>query len=411
MKRTTVIVAVTGSIAAYKALDVVRGLVGSGLAVRVVMTPSATRFVSPLSFESVTGQPTVTDLFGPAAAGDISHTALAEAAGLLVVVPATANVIAKAASGIGDDAVSATLLSVACPVLFVPAMHANMYLNPATQRNIETLRGFGCRFIGPDVGALARGDVGIGRMVEPERVVAEIQGELERAQDRREVLSGVPVLVTAGRTEEPLDPVRYLSNRASGRTGYAIASALRDAGADVILISGPSGLPAPTGVRVLSVQTAEVMRDAVLKEFDRAKAVVMTAAVSDFRPVRAAAQKIKKTGRGMTLELEENPDILGELGVRKGDRILVGFAAETQDVAENARAKLAAKNLDLVVATDVAFPETGFGSERLKAFVISAERDEDLGVITKVELANVLIDRLAVLLSGKKSTRGHRRQA
>lgn len=355
----SVTIGVTGGIAVFKAAQLVSNLKAGGAEVHVVMTRSAREFVKPLTFEALSGNHVHTDLFESSTDGKVQHIELATRADLIVVVPATANIIGKVACGIADDLLSTVVIAAACPVLFCPAMNVNMYKNPVVQRNLATLGELGCHFVEPGVGRLACGTEGRGRLADLDTILDKIQFLLSPQVDLR----GLTVLVTAGPTVEPIDPVRYLTNRSSGKMGYAIAGAAARRGARVVLISGPTALQPPHGVTLISVETASQMYNAVMDHFDDADVVVKSAAVADYRPKEAAGQKIKKHGDTMTLQLEKNPDILYELGRRKKHQLLVGFAAETEELETYARQKVEAKNLDFLVANDVTKPGAGFGSD------------------------------------------------
>lgn len=390
---------VTGSIAAYKAVEVVRRLRDLGAEVTVIMTREATRLVAPLTFRTLSRQPVYVNLFAEPRQWEVEHIALAERAHLLLVAPATANIIGKMAHGIADDYLTTTVLATRAPVLVVPAMNSHMYTHPAVQNNLATLRRLGYRILEPVAGKLASEVVGIGRMPEPSAVV----GEAVRILAGRQDLQGVKVLVTAGPTREPLDPVRFISNPSSGKMGYALAEEARDRGADVVLVSGPTALEPPAGVRVVRVDTAEEMREAVLREFPDTRVVIKAAAVSDYRPAAVAPEKIKKERETITVELVRNPDILQELGERKGDRILVGFAAETHDLLRHAREKMARKHLDLVVANDVTRPGAGFAVDTNLTRILAPDGSvEELPLLSKREVARYLWDRVVDLLKPGK---------
>ncbi len=334
-----IVLGVTGCIGAYKACEVLRELQRHDVDVHVVMTRAATRFVTPLTFEALSHHPVFHDQWAPGAAGEIRHVSLADDADLLLVAPATANIVGKLARGIADDALSTLYLATKAPVLVAPAMNVNMYEHPAFQENLATLRARGVRVVEPGSGYLACGWLGRGRLAEPDAIVDAALAVLRPGPD----LAGETVLVTAGPTVEDIDPVRFVSNRSSGRMGYRLAEAARDRGASVILVSGPSSLVPPGGVELHAVRSAEEMQRAVLGRFAEATVVVAAAAVSDYRPAARSPSKIKKQDAALSLELVRTPDILKELGERKGDRILVGFAAETEELLDHARAKLAAQ--------------------------------------------------------------------
>lgn len=388
----TITVGVTGGIAAYKVAELVSSLVKAGADIHVAMTPSACEFITPLTFEVLTGNPVHRELFRTDSEGGVLHIDLAQRADLLVIAPATANIIGKAASGLADDLVSTLVLAASCPVLFCPAMNVVMYDNPMVQRNMISLKGYGCHFVDPGEGRLACGTVGKGRLAEREIIIHSIT-KLLTPQD----LAGLTVLVTAGPSREPLDPVRYLSNRSSGKMGYALARAAVQRGAGVILVSGPTALAPPPGVEFISVETAGQMYDAVLNNFPRADVVIKAAAVADYRPVDTSNKKIKKQGRELSLELTENPDILAELGRRKeGKKLLIGFAAETNDVRKYALDKLHRKNLDLLVANDVTIPGAGFdcNTNLVRLFDTRGE-EETLPLMDKNKVAHRILDWVA----------------
>lgn len=355
----TITLGVTGGIAAFKAAQLASNLKSAGAEVHVVMTRSAQEFVRPLTFQVLTGNRVYTDLFDRASGWNVQHVELAVQSDLIVIAPATANIIAKAANGLADDLLSTVITAASCPVLFCPAMNKNMYQNPAVQRNLAILRDLGCHIVEPGRGRLACGVEGIGRLADLEAIQEKIEVLLASEKD----FSGMSVLVTAGPTVEPIDPVRYLTNRSSGKMGYAIAEAALRRGAKVILISGPTALKPPHGVEYIEVETAVEMFKAVLAQYPLIDVVIKSAAVADYRPKEAQQHKIKKAQEQMTIELERNPDILAELGRRKTHQILVGFAAETKELEKNALRKLEMKNLDLLVANDVTKPGAEFGSD------------------------------------------------
>jgi phosphopantothenoylcysteine decarboxylase/phosphopantothenate--cysteine ligase len=390
-----VLLGVTGGIAAYKACILTRLLRLRGAQVRVVMTRSAERFVGPATFAALSDHRVYTDLFEEEPG--VLHIRLAHEADAVVVAPATANVIAKLAFGIADDLLTSTLLEARGPFVLAPAMHTGMWENDATQSNVATLVERGARIVGPSRGSLAAGDEGIGRMSEPEEILGAVEELLARGRD----LAGRRVVVTAGPTWEPIDPVRFIGNRSTGRMGFAVAAEAFARGADVTLVVGPGTIEPPEGPAVVSVTTAEEMRDAVLRAAEGADAVVMAAAVADFRPETAAGSKIKKEGGAPELRLVPTPDILAELGARgSGERVLVGFAAETDDVEAEGRRKLERKGVDLLVANEVGREGTGFGSETSRAAILSRTgEDESLRDWTKPELASAICDRLAKLLA------------
>jgi len=387
----TVVVGVSGGIACYKACDVVRLLTGAGARVRVVMTAAAQRFVTPLTFQTLAGQPVATDTFDLTQESEIGHIRLADEADAVAIAPATANVIAKLATGIADDLLTTVLLATRAPLVLAPAMNVHMWEHPTVQENLARLVARGASVVGPESGWLACGYEGTGRLAEAEDVVEEVLRVLAPKD-----LAGQRVLVSAGPTQEPIDPVRYLSNRSSGKMGYAIARVARRRGAEVTLVTGPTALRPPPGVRVTPVTTAQEMARAVEAAFASASVVIMGAAVADYRPRRALARKLKKAGRPLTLELDANPDILRQLSTRKGRRLLVGFAAETDNLVGEARRKLAEKRLDLIVGNDVTAPGAAFGGDTNVVHLIDATRHEEaLPVLSKEEVAERILDWVA----------------
>ena len=400
-----IILGVTGSIAAYKAAMLASALTRGGALVDVIMTEAATRFVTPLTFQALTGRPVYISLWGTETTGGlethIAHVGLAHGADLLLVAPCTAQTLARLAHGLADDLLSVTALAAACPVLIAPAMDAGMYTAPATRANVETLRARGVLFAGPATGRMASGLEGLGRMLEPD----EVAGHVRVALGREGRLKGRRVVVTAGPTREPLDPVRFLSNRSSGKQGVAIAQAAVDAGAEVTLIAGPMEARAPIGVELVPVLDARAMEQAVLAQATgagQADALVMSAAVSDFRPERAATQKIKKgAGEPLSLTLTPNPDILLSVAQQeRRPRVTVGFAAESEDVLENAREKLARKKLDLIVANDITAPDAGFAVDTNRVHFVTADGAEALPLLSKEAVARRLVVWIADRLAG-----------
>ncbi|OHB32548.1 MAG: phosphopantothenoylcysteine decarboxylase [Desulfuromonadaceae bacterium GWC2_58_13] len=394
LKGKTILLGVTGGIAAYKAVELLRLYVKAGAEVFVVMTKSAREFVTPLTFQTLSGNPVHTELFNLYQEQEIGHISLADRADLVVVAPATANIIGKVAGGLADDLLSTTLLATKSPVFFVPAMNVNMYENPLYQANQKKLEGFGYYFLEPATGYLACGWEGKGKLPEPQTIFEE---SLRLLSPRD--LNGETVLVTAGPTREELDPVRYLSNYSSGKMGYAIARIARQRGARVILVSGPTALAVPCGVEMVQVASARQMRDAVMARLAEATVVIKAAAVADYRPTKRAEHKIKK-GQEAELELilEKNPDILAELGQCKTTQLLVGFAAETTELVENARKKLETKNLDLIVANDVSRSDAGFDVDTNAVRLLYRDgSSEELPLLSKDEVARQLLDRIAKL--------------
>ncbi len=395
LKEKTIVLGVTGGIAAYKAVELLRLYVKAGAEVFVIMTKSACEFVTPLTFQTLSGNPVHTELFNLYQERAIGHISLADRADLMVVAPATANLVGKLACGLADDLLSTTLMATKAPVLLVPAMNVNMYENPIYQSNQKKLTELGYTFMEPAIGFLACGWEGKGKMPAPETIFEETL-RLLAPQD----LCGETILITAGPTREELDPVRYLSNYSSGKMGYAIARAARQRGARVILVSGPTALPTPTGVEMVRVVSARQMREAVMSRLDEATVIIKAAAVADYRPAQRAAQKIKKEQiAAMTIALEKNPDILAELGRCRKNQVLVGFAAETANLEENARKKLVEKNLDLIVANDVSCGDSGFevDTNAVRFFYHDGE-SEELPLLSKDEVAQQLLDRIANLL-------------
>jgi phosphopantothenoylcysteine decarboxylase/phosphopantothenate--cysteine ligase len=388
--KVTVVLGVTGCIAAYKACELARALMRANCRVKVVMTEAATNFVGPTTFRALTGEPVAVGLWD-AAAAPVHHISLAEEADVFVVAPATANTLVKLAEGRADDLLSTTALATEATLVIAPAMNVHMWRAETTPAAVAALRARGAVIVEPESGELACGDVGEGRLAEPATIAEAVLAEARRARD----LLGVGVLVTAGPTHEALDPVRFIGNASSGKTGYAIAEEAARRGADVTLVSGPTTLPDPFGVRIVRVTSAAEMRDAVASAYPQADAVVATAAVADFRPKAPAQHKQKKDAALRTVELERTTDILAELAQAKDGRLLIGFAAETQDVLEAAAGKLSAKNLDLVVANDVSVAGIGFGSDSNRVWLVSADGAEELPVQSKTAIARQLWDRVA----------------
>lgn len=384
---------VTGGIAAYKAVELLRLLTKAGAEVRVIMTENAGWFVGPGTFQALSGKPVCTSVFEEGDAA-IRHIDWARNTDLAVIAPATANCIGKLAGGIADDALSTYMLAVTAPVVLCPAMNTNMYAHPSVQRNLEILRGFGHILMAPDAGQLACGTEGPGRLPDPAYIMEKLAAVMA-PQD----LAGRTVLVTAGPTREPIDPVRYISNPSSGKMGFAVARAARQRGARVILVSGPVGLADPADVETHRVATAREMHACVMAHLEQADIVIKTAAVSDYRPSSPAAHKIKKSTERLTLELEKTPDILQEIGSRKGSRLLVGFAAETRDLKANALQKLEAKNLDLIVGNLIGAPDSGFAGDTNQVTFFGPDGTvEALAVMSKENAAHRLLDRIVPML-------------
>lgn len=387
---------VSGCIAAYKACEVLRGLQKAGCEVRVAMTAAAERLVGPTTFRALTGREVIDDLFS-CAESPIAHIDLAEWSDLALVCPATANVLARLAHGITDDAVTSSLLATTAPVIVAPAMNVHMWQNPATQDNVATLRSRGVQIVEPASGRLACGEVGEGRLADVDVIVAAALARVRAHGD----LAGRHVVITAGPTHEAIDPVRYLSNASSGKMGYALAAAAAAHGARVTLVSGPVSLDVPVGVGIVRVTSAREMLEAATDAFACADAAILAAAVSDYRPESSADHKLKKDAEPLDgLRLVENPDILAELSRIRGDRVVIGFAAETADVIEAARRKLARKGCDLIVANDVSRPDSTFGSDTDRVALVSAHDVEQLEVMPKAQVADAVVTRLASMLAG-----------
>src|SRR5512146_420775 len=387
-----VLLGVSGGIAAYKAAEIVRLLQERGLRVQVIMTRAAQEFVRPLTFAALSGEKVITSMFGageeqPNVESAVEHIAVAESADALLVAPATADILAKFAHGVADDFLTTLFLATKAPIIVAPAMNVNMWENPATQQNLDTLRARGVRVVEPGSGYLACGMVGPGRLADNEQIVAALLETLGISQD----LAGETIMVTAGPTREQIDPVRYISNRSSGRMGYALAEAALRRGARVILISGPTALKPPSAAETSYVETADQMRRAVIDNFNESSVVIMAAAVSDYKPAAAARQKIKRRGP-FALELEPTQDILVELAERKRQQIVIGFAAETENLVENARKKLAAKSLDAIVVNDVSRPGLGFDSERNAVTIIINGGTVEVPETSKWEVAQRVLD-------------------
>ncbi|MBI6072612.1 bifunctional phosphopantothenoylcysteine decarboxylase/phosphopantothenate--cysteine ligase CoaBC [Clostridium perfringens] len=384
-----VVVGVSGGVAVYKALDVISRLRKKDVEVHVIMTKSATEFVTPLSFQSLSQNMVITDMFDEPKAWEIQHISLAKKADLMLIVPATANIIGKVANGIADDMLSTTIMATKAPVVFCPAMNTNMYENPIVQRNISLLKELGYEFIDPASGRLACGDEGKGKLQDTEIIAEETLRRLHSTKD----LVGKKVVVTAGPTIVPIDPVRILTNRSSGKMGYSIAEEARDRGAEVVLISGPTSLRKPNGIKVIDVKTNEDMFNAIKNEFKDADIVIKSAAVADYKAKNYSNEKIKKTGDDLNLIFERDRDILKTLGGMKENQILVGFAAESSNLKENAKGKLERKNLDYIVANDISKQETGFASDENKVTIISKSGEEvSLEKMSKREVAKNIFD-------------------
>ncbi len=389
----TVVVGLSGGIACYKAAELVRLLVRAGATVRVMMSEAAQQFITPLTLQTLSGHPVATRTFDLTQESEIGHIRLADCADAVIIAPATANILGKIAAGLADDLVTTVLLATRAPVLLAPSMNVNMYENPMVQVNLNRLRAGGFRIVDPGEGFLACGWEGKGRLAEPEVLLAEVERVVSPHDLRDE-----RVLVTAGPNREPLDPVRFLSNRSTGKMGFALAAAAWRRGADVCLVAGPTTLETPHGVRRRDVTTADEMYQAVAAEFEGATLLFMAAAVADYRPARMAQQKLKKGDGCLVLELERTVDILSELVPRKGTRIVVGFAAETEDVLRNAERKLIEKNLDLIVANDVARDDAGFAADTNAVTLIDRSgHRESVELMSKDAVADRIVDRVVAL--------------
>lgn len=393
----TIILGVTGGIAAYKAADLASKLAQAGAIVRVVMTKSAREFVQPMTFEALTGNPVITEMFGPQSSTGITHINLADTADVVVIAPATANVIAKIAGGISDDMLTCVVLATKAPVVVCPAMHNNMYVNPVTQENIEKLKKHGFCIVPAAHGRLASGAIGYGRLPD----VSEIMGHIQTVLGRNGDLAGRRIVVTASGTQEDIDPVRFISNRSSGKMGYAVAEAARDRGAHVTLITAPTALPDPVGVNMVKIKSIVQMRDEVVKATQKADVLVMAAAGADFVPKSTATQKIKKTDAGLTLEMVKAPDVLST--IKEGKFIKVGFKAETQNLVDSAREKLYKTNLDLIVANDVTKEGSGFGTDTNEVTIINKKGEaEHLPLMPKREVADKILNKVVKIMGKRK---------
>jgi len=383
-----VVLGVTGSIACYKALDLASKLMQAGALVDTIMSYGATQFVAPLAFRSLTHRVVVTDTFDPDSEYSVEHVALAHQADVIVVAPATVHCIAKLALGLADDPLTTTIVAAKCPLVVAPAMDGNMFDHPATQANLATLKERGAVIAGPGIGRLASGLSGVGRLLE----TPELLGHISYAMGKDGDLAGRTVVVSAGGTMEPIDPVRVITNHSSGKMGYALAEAARDRGADVVLVTAPTSLADPALVKIVQVRTAEEMGQAIQEHVTKADALVMAAAVADYRPTETAGQKIKKTDDDLNISLAKTTDILKSA---KGNFVRVGFAAESQNLVENAKAKVGSKNLDLIAANDITAEGSGFGSDTNKVTLI--DRDlavEELPLLSKYEVSNQILDRV-----------------
>ncbi|GAA3651885.1 bifunctional phosphopantothenoylcysteine decarboxylase/phosphopantothenate--cysteine ligase CoaBC [Asaccharospora irregularis] len=396
LKNKTIVLGVSGGIAAYKACDVVSKLKKLGANVHVIMTKSSVEFVSPLTFQSLSQNYVVSDMFEEPRTWEVEHISLAKKADLFLIVPATANVIGKIANGISDDMLTTTVMATKAPILIAPAMNTNMYENPIVQRNIENLKGLGYRFIEPDSGRLACGDTGKGKLSTPEVIVDEVVSLLTKNQD----LKGKNIIITAGPTLEKIDPVRYLTNRSSGKMGYAIAGEAVKRGANVTLVSGPTKLNPPQNLKkFIQIESAQEMYEAVVRNLEENQVIIKSAAVADYKPKDYSDKKIKKSDDDLVIRLDRNKDIAYEIGKLKENRILVGFAAETNDLIENAKGKIKRKNLDFIVANDLTQEGAGFGVDTNIIKTIDAQGNiTEYPKMKKEEVANVILDKIKVLL-------------
>lgn len=394
-KDKNIVIGVTGGIAVYKVLDVVSRLRKLGININVIMTKSAKEFVNPLSFQSLSQNYVITDMFEEPKTWDVEHISLAQKADLFLIAPATANIIGKIANGISDDMLSTTVMATKAPVVIAPAMNTNMYLNPIVQSNIERLQSLGYSFIEPVSGRLACGDYGAGKLADPEDIVKNITDMLQK-HDSSKTLLDKTIVITAGPTQEPIDPVRYITNHSSGKMGYALAKIAKQKGAKVILISGPTSLSKPNGVKIVNVKTTQEMYEAVLKHFDEVDIVIKAAAVSDYRPKTVSDIKIKKSDSDLKINLARNPDILYELSKIKNNKILVGFAAETNDLIDNAVKKIKKKNLDFIVANDLTRAGAGFKEETNIITIIDKYGNIDnYNRMQKDEVAEIILNKIA----------------
>lgn len=397
LKDKTVVIGVSGGIAVYKTLDVVSRLRKLGVNVNVIMTKSATEFVTPLSFQSLSQNYVVCDMFEDPKTWDVEHISLAKRADVFLIAPATANVIGKIANGIADDMLTTTVMATKAKVLIAPAMNTNMYENPILQRNINTLKELGYNFVEPESGRLACGDTGKGKLASPETIVDEVVKLLSKDQD----LKGKSIIVTAGPTIESIDPMRYITNRSTGKMGYSIAKEAIERGADVTLITGPTNLTPPQNLKKLvKIESAKDMYEAVLENLDENDVVIKSAAVADYKPKNYSNKKIKKSDDDLVIELDRNKDIAQEIGKIKNNKILVGFAAETNDLIENASLKIKKKNLDFIVANDLTKEGAGFGVDTNIVKIIDKEGNiTEYPKIKKEEVANIILDKIKELLS------------
>ena len=393
-----ILLGVTGGIAAYKAAELTREFVKGGASVKVIMTKNASEFITPLTMQTLSGNPVYSEMYSCGSDFDFAHISLAEYPDVVVIAPATANIIGKIAAGLADDLLTTTVITTKSPVLICPAMNTNMFANVIVKENISKLASIGYLFMEPGYGEMACHSEGYGRLPDVSDIVEEVQSILT-AKD----LTGEQILVTAGPTREPLDPVRFITNYSSGKMGYAIAIAGRQRGARVVLVSGPTSLPVPRGIQFVPVTSAVEMRDAVMEYLEASTVVIKAAAVADYRPAARSGSKIKKRSGPLSLLLERNPDIISEVGLRKGERILVGFAVETEDLIENAKAKLLNKNMDLIVANDVMQEGAGFGCNTNIIKILDREGGQlELPMMDKMEAAERIMDRIREIIVSRR---------
>lgn len=398
LENKNIVLGISGGIAAYKAAELVRALIKAGAQVKVIMTQAAMEFITPLTMQTLSRNQVYTDMFVPADQYDMAHIALAEFADAFVIAPATANIIGKIASGIGDDLLSTTIMAQDKPTLICPAMNDKMLAHPVVRENIAKLKKIGYAVLDSAEGELACKTLGKGRLPDVADIVDAVKSLLAPKD-----FDGMKILITAGPTEEPLDPVRFITNLSSGKMGYALAAAAHRRGADVTLITGPTSQPLPVVKKTVSVRTAKDMHRAVLSEYKKVNIIIKAAAVADYRPKVTAEEKIKKDGKTITLEMERNPDIIADIGKKKGNRILVGFAMETENLLANARAKLEKKNMDLIVANNLREKGAGFRTDTNVIRIIDrAGNVESPGIMTKMEAADVILDRVGQLLKKKR---------
>jgi phosphopantothenoylcysteine decarboxylase/phosphopantothenate--cysteine ligase len=399
LKDKKIVLGITGGIAAYKSAELTREFVKKEAFVRVIMTKNASWFITPLTLQTLSGHPVFTEMFTPVKEFDMAHISLAEYADIIVIAPATANIIGKIASGLADDILTTTVMATKAPVLICPAMNVNMYNNAIVKDNISKLIAGGYMFMVPGYGELACKAEGYGRLPEITDIVEEVESILTPKD-----LMGEKILLTAGPTREPFDPVRYITNYSSGKMGYALAIAAKRRGARVTLISGPTALPAPRDMKFIPVASAVEMRDAVMENLGSSTVVIKAAAVADYRPSSRSARKIKKGVDGLDLQLERNPDIILEVGGKKGNRILVGFAVETENLVQNAMVKLKKKNMDIIVANDVTKEGAGFGYDTNIIKIISADgKIENVPLMSKMDVAHRILDRVKNIITGRQS--------